>query len=112
MMLLLAGSFLWRAAGRRKLETTAVQSAADIGYRGICIPAGVGDGRSRGQQSPAGDSAIPAGQKRIVTRNIQAETEHFDDFWEMARKKTEDLGGYLESSGISGQRRKKTEVQI
>ena len=107
-MLLLAGSFILAGCQVEKTaETTAVQSAADIGYgESESLPESEMEG-AEDSSIPAGDSAIPAGQKRIVTRNIQAETEHFDDFWEMARKKTEDLGGYLESSGISGQKEEK-----
>ena len=51
-----------------------------------------------------GDSGVEvqAGQKLIVTENLTVETENFDSFVESVNRKTTALGGYIESSEISG----------
>lgn len=48
------------------------------------------------------DSVAPTAQKLIKTVSMNMETKEFDSLLESIRSKAEELGGYIESSDISG----------
>lgn len=70
-------------------------------------------GMAAGAQDDAGSSELPINgsdtstvknrnQKLIYTYNYSVETKNFDSFYEKVSKKTEQIGGYVESSETSG----------
>ena len=63
--------------------------AAEEGGDGISSTAGI-------------DSIAPTAQKLIKTVSMSMETKEFDPLLENIRSKVEELGGYIESSEVSG----------
>lgn len=51
-----------------------------------------------------GQNQLPAGRKLIRTVNMYVETDDFDTLLTGIRTRINDLGGYIESSDVSGQR--------
>ena len=78
-------------------EDAAVQSAAG----GASSSAAVTEENVEG--STESSTELSVNQKLIVTRNMSVETSSFDDFLQAVRDKTQELGGYLESTSVSGQ---------
>lgn len=52
--------------------------------------------------SSSGEEFNPQGRKLIRTFNLDVETLEFDDFVAAVKKEVAALGGYIESSGVSG----------
>lgn len=104
MVLGLAGMLGICGCGSSKMsEDMAVSGAADTGdvTSGYAMEETMD---AAAADSGDGDSGVEvqAGQKLIVTENLTVETENFDSFVESVNRKTTALGGYIESSEISG----------
>lgn len=61
---------------------------------------------SQSASDTGGTEEIPVEQKLIVTRNMSVETADFGNFFQAVRDKTQELGGYLESTSVNGQQEK------
>ena len=85
-----AGYYVNTSAEFKSEEAPAEDDyAAEEGGGGISSTAGI-------------DSIAPTAQKLIKTVSMSMETKEFDPLLENIRSKVEELGGYIESSEVSG----------